>query len=66
MYIKIMSRDNGFRLIEIPDESDIKIGNNKIMFSNNENNIKTLDVDGDVYFMTNDGLTMSYYKYMEL
>ena len=61
-----MSRDNGFRLIEIPDESDIKIGNNKIMFSNNENNIKTLDVDGDVYFMTNDGLTMSYYKYMEL
>ena len=66
MYIKIMSRDNGFRLIEIPDESDIKIGNNKIMYSNNENSIKTLDVDGDVYFMTNDGLTMSYYKYMEL
>ena len=54
-----MSRDNGFRLIEIPDESDIKIGNNKIMYSNNENSIKTLDVDGDVYFMTNDGLTMS-------
>ena len=66
MYIKIMSRDNGFRLIEIPDESDIKIGNNKVMYSNNENSIKTLDVDGDVYFMTNDGLTMSYYKYMEL
>ena len=66
MYIKIMSRDNGFRLIEIPDESDIKIGNNKIMYSSNENNIKTLDVDGDVYFMTNEGLTMSYYKYMEL
>ena len=66
MYIKIMSRDNGFRLIEIPDESDIKIGNNKIMYSNSENSIKTLDVDGDVYFMTNDGLTMSYYKYMEL
>mgnify|MGYP003607946327 FL=1 len=66
MYIKIMSRDNGFRLIEIPDESDIKIGNNKIMYSNNENSIKTLDVNGDVYFMTNDGLTMSYYKYMEL
>lgn len=66
MYIKIMSRDNGFRLIEIPDESDLKIGNNKIMYSNNENSIKTLDVDGDVYFMTNDGLTMSYYKYMEL
>ena len=61
-----MSRDNGFRLIEIPDEFDIKIGNNKIMYSNNENSIKTLDVDGDVYFMTNDGLTMSYYKYMEL
>ena len=61
-----MSRDNGFRLIEIPDEADIKIGNNKIMYSSNENNIKTLDVDGDVYFMTNEGLTMSYYKYMEL